>query len=204
MGSVLNLISDWLDSEEKEAYFLTHRPLVLRWFNEAQARYADESQILRSTWSPTVPSNGVIALPSDFLREFSDRVMRSATDKTVMRKMNYQEAQFTDFSDVRAYSIFAGNLYVWTATSCSPIIPYIKLPTAVTLATLDTATLEITPPKYAHSLIWYFDAMFARSKGDMASYMAMLEKFTSTSRQDGIEFLEQNDQVYSMRSGRLV
>jgi hypothetical protein len=204
MATALSLISDWLDSEEKEAYFLTHRPLALRWINEGQARYADKSEVLRTTWSPSITSSGVIALPSDFLREFPDRVKKSSTEATALLKLPYQDAQFSDFTGVCAYSIFGSNFYVWQTTSCSPIVPYIKTPALIGLSGLDSASLEITTPSFAQNLLIYLDAMWSRVKGDTASYMALLAKFDYQCVQDSIEYQRRNDAVPTMRSGRFV
>lgn len=181
MGSVADTIGMWLTSDEKENFHSKRRNVLLKWVNEAQLQFAVSSELLRDVWSPSVPSTGYIALPSNFIREFEDRVKRSSSEQVFLGKMKYEDASILNITTLSLYSIFNGKLYVWGAQACSPIIPYIKKPTAITFATLQTADLEI-PNEYYQNIINFLNAKWLDKMGDFVGSQALMKQFHQDAR----------------------
>jgi hypothetical protein len=194
MGTLLTVIQEWYsDDDEKETLYKQMPELVLRWINEGQLRFCDKSEILQGLWEPTVSSTGVVARPTDFLREYQNRVKWTTNHSLV--NMAYQDAiHLTNVSDQLYYSIFNGNFYVWAAAAGTPDIPYVKKPEVV-VSTADahkTAALEI-PTEDHHTLIQYLDARFLRKKGDYKNYMALLNWFDAYANACGSKFRSRRD-----------
>lgn len=196
MGSVLNVLSEWTaDDEQKELLYERVPSLVLRWTNEAQLRHVDRSEILRDIWEPTVTSAGNVTLPTDFLREFKDRVKWD--EEHYLIQIDYPTAALLDFTSTTHYSIWESSLYVWTAAAGSPAIPYVKKPAALT--TIATDNLEI--PTETHSTLQiYLDAAFARRNKDFPTHYSLLEQFDSRAAEDGRIYRDRRDPVPIIRS----
>lgn len=191
MGSLKSVLEDWSEGDPKRAELLAQYPgVVLRWINEAQLRYCDKSEILQDVWEPSIPSSGTIALPSDFLREYKDRV--KWTDTRYLVQIDYPTANLRTWSDVTHYSIFEGSFFVWAASAGSPSIPYIKKPVVVAIADISTADLE-TPTEFQHNLLVYLDAMYARRSGAYVDSKQILRIFDEQAIQDGFTFRARRD-----------
>lgn len=200
-GTATRLIADWTaDGGPRQALYGQVKGLVLRWLNEAQLRFADKSEVLQGVWEPDIDSDGYIALPEDFLREVKDRVKWSA-DK-FLYKGSYPILRTVTLSNTVAYCIWDNKFYVFSASSGSPTVPYIKKPQEISSTALDNADLEI-PTEYHHLLILYFDAMFARRNGDYQGYIALLGSFDAAATDAGIEFRNRRDNVPFMQGGVL-
>ena len=197
MGTVQNILEQWAAGDpKKEEIYVSVPKLALRWINEAQLRHASLSEILRTTWSPTITSTGNIALPSDFLREIPDRVKWTATQHLV--KIDYPTANLVEsFSGTYYYSIYGETFYVWEAAAGTPTIPYIKKPTALT--TIATDALEI-PTEFHGTLLIYFDAMYLRKEGDYAGSQVLLRQFDSQAAEDGAKYRSRRDGTMFIRS----
>jgi hypothetical protein len=192
MGSLLTVIEEWYTGDvERETVYKESPVLVLRWINEAQLRYCNHSEALQGTWSPTVPSNGIIALPADFLREYQNRVKWD--ESTMLRNLPYEDAlNISSFNGVSFYSIYGGNFYVFEACAGSPTIPYIKKPAVVTTLLYKTATLEI-PTEDQNLLHIFLDAMMLKKAKDHSGSLKLLEFFDSKSNQAGSKFRTRRD-----------
>ena len=212
MGTAVNVIEDWASTDpEKVGLYVSSKGVILRWLNEAQLRYAVKSECLRDVWSPTITSTGNIALPTDFIREIKDRV--KLNDSVVLTQLSFADARNFTFSGTNYYSINDGTFYVWTEAECTPTIPYIKKPTAITIATLPTADLEI-PTESHHDLFLYFDSMFARIprtsigrdgntvyRSDIAGSLELLKQFDSEAEDEKYQYLYSNEPTPTVRSG---
>lgn len=164
MATSLDVINEWAsDSEAKQTLVKTHSGLILRWLNQAQLRYADKSEMLKSRWTPTITSTGNIALPSDFLREIPDRVQPNASASVFapLRKVDYPDAILVTWTGLIAYSIYGGSFYVWSAQACTPAITYNKKPTVLTDLTTD---LDV-PGEFHRTLIFGLDIFWERRDG---------------------------------------
>lgn len=212
MGTAANVLEDWASSEpEKITLYNSQKGIILRWLNEAQLRYAVRSECLRDVWSPTITSTGNIALPSNFIREIKDRVKLS--DSVVLTQLSFADARLFTFSGTNYYSIHAGTFYVWVAAACTPTIPYIKKPTAITTSTLATADLEI-PTESQGNLFFYLDSMYSRipknvltrdgnsvSRNDIAGSIALLKQFDEEADREKFDYLYANEPTPITRSG---
>ena len=179
MGSVLETINLWASNDTRLKFLQRNQPMVLKWFNQAQLRFADQAVTLRDIWTPSIPSSGYISLPTNFLREFKDRIKRSSGDYVPLQKMKYEDANLVPFSGLTHYSIYNDTFYVWGAMSCNPIIPYVIKPTVITFANFKTSDLEIDS-KYQDNIVFYMDACYIRSQDGVANTMeakAMMEAF---------------------------
>lgn len=186
MATSLDVINEWAsDSEAKQTLVKTHSGLILRWLNQAQLRYADKSEMLKSRWTPTITSTGNIALPADFLREIPDRVQpnANATVFAPLRKVDYPDAILVTWTGLIAYSVYGGNFYVWAPQACTPAITYNKKPAALTDLTSD---LEI-PTEFHHDLILGLDIYWERraEKLDLAEQETMWTIFDNKAKDAG-------------------
>lgn len=199
MGSVLNVISEWVeDDEQKELLYERVPSLVLRWINEAQLRHVDRSEVLREIWEPTITSTGNTTLPSDFLREIKDRVKWDTT--THLYQVDYPAAALVEsWSDTSFYSIWESSFYVWGAAAGTPSIPYIKKPAALT--TIATDNLEL-PTENHGTLQIYLDAVYARRNKDFQTYYSLLDRFDRRAQEEGGIFRNRRDPIPTMRSSR--
>lgn len=206
MGTTLDIVNEWAsDSEEKQEVLKTRSGWALRILNQAQLRYADKSELIRGTWSPTITSTGNIALPSDFLREYPDAVKYSSTSTVnpPLIKIDYWQAVNITFTGITThYSIFGGNLYVWAAGALTPSVIYIKKPAAIT--TFTSTDLEI-PTEFQHNLIQYLEIMWEKSKGKLSlpDQMVLLKQFDNQAGLDGLRLRMRQDDIPRMRSTRL-
>lgn len=200
MGTVATLYEDWCAGDnDRERVYVSEKGVAARWISQAQERFADKSECIRSVWSPTIPVGGSIALPSDFGREIKDRVKWDAN--TILRQIDYPDAINGLYSSTRYYSIWGNTFYVWSAAAGTPTIPYIKKPTAITAATLSSADLEI-PSDYHRELFNYFDSMLLRRKNDFVGSVQMIKMFDSAADNAKIDYSQKSDSVPRMR-GRL-
>jgi hypothetical protein len=132
MASAATVLGEWASLEpEKEALYAQTPSLLLRWLNEAQLRFCSKSEILQGVWSPSVGETGIIALPSDFLRELVGRV--KASDNTNVPKGQYQDLQFANGLIPKTYCIWNNNLYLFPIGSGTLTVPYIKKPALITV-----------------------------------------------------------------------
>lgn len=198
MGQVRNIIEEWCAGNPEKEEFYAQRPgLVLRWINEGQLRYASNSEILRGTWSPTTASDGSIALPTDFLREFPDRV--KYTDYVYLRKISYADAKIMIWSTTTHYSIFGETLYIFSPVAATLTIPYIKRPSTIVIANINTADFDSAlPPEFDHTLRLYLDAQFAGTK-DTGNRLQLESAFDEQSEQDGFKYIKRHDPVPQIR-----
>lgn len=194
MATAEQIISDWMTAdEEKENFYSTHKGLVLRWLNEAQLRYADKSEMLRGIWTPTL-TNGSVALPSDFIREFEDRVKKSATEYVALMKIDYQDGNLINWGSAElCYSIYNGYLYCWGGVG-SPVIPYIKKPSTLSIS----STIEL-PTQYHSNLIIYLDAMYLKQTKDYQGYTVLLGQFDNNAEEEGSKERKRIEGKKSMR-----
>lgn len=195
MATGQDIVQEWAaESDEKLQLLKSRTTLALRWYNQAQLRFCVKAEILRSTWNPAVPSSGSIALPNDFLREFPDRVKRDST-RVPLKKINYQDAVLINFSTLQMYSIYNGTFYVWAPQACNPAVTYIRKPAVVTSLASD---LEI-PTEFHHTIVLYFDSMWAREKGDTQSNLAMMKEFDRIAFEEQVKFRQRNDGLLMTR-----
>ena len=200
MGTIANILEDWASSTpEKASIFASEKGMLVRWLNEAQLQFCDKSECLRDVWQPTITSTGNVALPSNFLREIKDRVKWD--DNTYLTQVDYPTAALVDsWGDTTHYSIWGSTFYVWEAASGTPDIPYIKKPTAITVATSTSADCEL-PTEYHSVLFLYLDSMFARRKDDIAGSIALLKEFQNYANQAYVDTVRKKDPVPKMRGG---
>lgn len=198
MGTVANVLQDWASSSpEKTSLYANQKDLLIRWANEAQLRYADKSECLRDIWQPTITSTGNIALPDNFKREIKDRVKWDAN--TYLVQIDYPRANLvTSWSNTTHYSIWGGTFYVWGAAAGTPVIPYIKKPAALTVAAIASENFEI-PTEYHYNLFLFLDAMFARSKNDIAGSMQLMKMFDDKADETYMDVVRDLDPVPKMR-----
>jgi len=189
MASASSLIDLWKDSDEKDAFYAKRAKSVYLWVNEAQLRHVDKSEILRSIWKPTITSTGKIALPSDFLREFPDKILKTtgSPSSNILIKVDYQDAILSEFSSVTHYSIYNGYLYVWAAGACTPEIPYVQKPTVIDTGDMEDDNLEL-PTETHFTLGLFLDAMWCKSKGDYTAYLVLLSQFEKRAIMEGQKF----------------
>ena len=202
MGTTLDVINEWAsDSEEKQHKVKTHTGLVLRLLNQAQLRFADKSEILRGSWSPTITSTGNIDLPSDFIREFPDMIKKDSgsTLNYPLQRIDYWQAVNGTFYETAFYSIYNGKLYVWAAGALTPTVPYVKKPAIVT--TLTSTDLEV-PTQYHSRIVFYMNIKWEKMEGkiDFATENAMLEKFDQQAGLDGFKSRERTDNIPRTRA----
>ena len=175
MATVANVVEDWCSGDsDRTAILATELGVIVRWVNEAQLRFADKTETVRSIWQPSIPSNGQIALPTDFIREVKNLIMWTTNWRLL--QIDYPLAQMLLFSAPQYYSIWNGTFYVWSPTAGTPNICYIQKPTAITTTTYATASLQI-PTEYQHTLFLYFDSMNARRQKDYAGSGVLLKQF---------------------------
>ncbi len=200
MASAKAIISDW-SSDEGERFVLatTKRGVVMRWLNQAQLRFAEISQVLQGVWEPLLDSTGSEALPDDWLREIPDRVQW--TTGFYLIKGDYPTLSIANLSTTCYYAIWQGNLYVFSASSGSPTIPYYRKPEEIKDAQFATASLEI-PTEYQHNLSLFMDAMWERRNGNTEAYLVLIDKFDQRARDAGIDNLNRR-QVPQMRASVL-
>lgn len=202
MATALDVVNEWAaDSEKKQDIVKTRSGLLLRWLNQGQLRYAEKAECLRSVWTPTITSSGNIALPTDFIYEFADRVKRDTSMVTdyFLKKIDFQIANARAWSGLTAYSIFNGTLYVWAPGAATPSIPYCRKPTVLT--TLSSDSLEI-PTEFHSALVEYMDLRWDRDMagGNYSTYSAMLKDWDMTARSQGTVWKLRNDRVPVLRS----
>jgi hypothetical protein len=200
MSTALNIINEWaVDSEEKQKTVKTRSGLVLRWLNQAQLRYVEKAQCLRSVWLPSVPSSGNIVLPADFLYEFPDRIKRNANNITdiFLVKMEYPVADARYHVGLYFYSIYNGTFYVWAKMAATPSVPYVRKPTVLTSYSSD---LEI-PTEFQGNLIPYVEAKWLYSKKEITypQLLQMQSAFDLQANNDGLTFRTRNDKIPSTR-----
>lgn len=184
MASALDILNEWMsENEEKQIFYRSKPTLIRRWLNQGQLRYVDKSEILQSVWTPTVTGSGNIALPSDFLREYPDRVLNT-TSLPPLCKIRYWDAINIVWSTTTHYSVYNGKLYLWAAAAMNPTIAYIKKPTLITDET--TADLEI-PSEFHHNIILYLDIMWERKmeKISILDEQKLLSLFDEKAQNDG-------------------
>ena len=198
MGTVANILEDWSQSSPaKASIYASEQGVVVRWLNEAQLQFADRSECLRDVWEPTITSTGNIALPSDFLREIKDRVKWDST--RYLRQIDYPTANLVDsWSDTSHYSIWGGTFYVWGTAAGSPEIPYIKKPTAITVSTVSSASLEI-PTEHQFILKLYLNSMMAERKDDIAGSVALMKEFQTNCDMAYMDTVRKLDPVPTMK-----
>lgn len=204
MATAQDVINEWAaESDEKQALVSAKPALVLRWINQAQLRFAEKSECLRSLWTPTITSTGNIALPTDFLREFPDLVQWDVNtkDRLPLKKIDYQVARLRTFSLTSHYSIYNGTFYVWNAGALTPAIPYIKKPTILSAIASD---LEI-PTEFQNQLVFYMDLMYDKANGKINSIdkETGLRMFDQNAYAAGLKYRNRNDGLVVMRSNRL-
>jgi hypothetical protein len=200
MGTIVNILEDWASSHPSKASVYASEPAVIvSWVNAAQLQFCDRSECLRGVWEPTITSTGNIALPSNFLREIKDRVKWDSN--TYLRQIDYPTANLVDsWSSTTNYSIWGSTFYVWSPAAGSPVIPYIKKPTAITVSTLASSDFEI-PTEYQHTLKLYFNAMMAERKDDIAGSIALMQTFDSYCGKAYMDIVRKVDPVPFMRGG---
>jgi len=199
MGTVATFLEDWSSTESgKESLYASEQGKIIRWLNEAQLRFTDKSECLRSVWQPTITSAGVIALPSNFKREIKDRVKWTAN--RFLKQIDYPTANIytTQFSDAYYYSIWGSNFYVWQPQAGTPDIPYITKPTVITASNISSADLEI-PTEYHAYLMLYLDSMWARTQKDIAGSIALLKQFDNGADSVYTDIVKDNDPVPMIR-----
>lgn len=203
MATVQNVVNEWAsDDEDKRLLVETHGGLILRWLNEGQLRYAEKSEILRSTWTPTITSSGNIALPADFIREFPDRVQAvSGTTGTPLFKVEYPLAIQDTWNTLTAYSIYNNTFYIWAAGAATPAVYYVKKPTALTTLSSDDFGI---PTEFHRTMIDYLEAkwLYRNKTVSYGDYKSMLSEFDNQAKTDGLQFLQRNDALLMMRSFR--
>ena len=202
MASVQNVVNEWAsDDEAKRLLVETHSGLILRWLNEGQLRYADKSEMLRSTWNPTITSTGSIALPADFLREFPDKVQATAgnTSDTPLQKVDYSLARQVSWDTLTAYSIYDGTFYIWAAGAATPSITYVSKPAAFTVLATDAFELGT---EFHRAIVDYLEAkwLYRNKTVSYGDYKAMLNEFDNQARTDGLMFVQRNDSLILTRS----
>lgn len=200
MATAQDIINEWAsDSEEKQALVKTRSGLPLRWINQGQLRYVEKGQVLRDIWLPNITSTGNIALPTDFLYEFPDRVKRnaSATVDIFLKKLDLPVAQARYFSGLYYYSIWKGSFYVWSAQAATPSVPYVRKPTILSSIASD---LEI-PTEFQMNLLPFIEAKYLYSKKEMpyAEYAQAMEHFDIQANNDGLSWRTRNDVIPTMR-----
>lgn len=203
MGTFANVLQDWSSvSEDKATAYISTPGLLVRWLNEGQLRFVNESEVLRGSWSATVTS-GTATLPSDFLREIADRVSWAANQP--LTKIDYPTAYILNassaFTSTDYYSIWGETFYVWGSDSGTPTIPYIKKPAVITTSNYTTSDLDL-PTEFHHALLTFLDAMWLREKGDVSGYQALLKEFMMSAINAGQKYRERRDPVAKMRSNR--
>lgn len=202
MATAQDVINEWAaDAEQKQNLVKTRSGLLLRWLNQGQLRFANQSEILRAEWKPSVGSTGIITLPTDFLYEFPDRVKRetTATSDYYLRKVDFPIANARSWSGLTAYSIWNGSLYIWAPSSCNPNLPYVRKPTVLTTMASD---LEI-PTEFHETLLEYMDIRWDRDQVGKTKYpefKAELEAWDQQARADGNRWKVRDDKSPVMRS----
>lgn len=201
MGQVLELLANWaaLDPEKNKALEENSKVLV-RWVNNAQNEHLRYSGLLQSTWTPVLDSDGKAALPDDFLRIKRNTVKWD--ENTTLSEVEYDEAINASMTSTLWYSIHDGYFYVFAAASGEPQITYIRRPSETLVSTFKTDDLDI-PLEYQHTLMLFLDAMWARTKGDTAGYLALYKQFASQAVEDGVQDIESRHTVPMMRGGML-
>lgn len=203
MATVQNVVNDWAsDDEAKRLLAKTHGTLLLRWLNEGQLRYAEKSEMLRSTWNPTITSSGNIALPTDFIREFPDQVQATvSTTGTPLYKVDYSLARQASWSVLTAYSIYDGTFYIWAAGAATPSITYVSKPAALTALATDSFELGT---EFHRAIIDYLEAkwLYRNKQVSYGDYKAMLADFDNQAREDGLKFIIRNDSLLVTRTSR--
>jgi hypothetical protein len=202
MATAATILGDWASLDPEKETLYAHTPsLMLRWLNEAQLRFCNKSEILQGVWQPTVPSTGVIALPTDFLREYIDKIQW--TTNQYLRKGDYPTLKLLNLSSTMYYAIYDEDFYVLSAAAGSPTIFYIRKPlllnTTIGSPQLwTTAELEI-PTEYHSVLLGYLDAIWMRHKLDIKSYRASLDLFDRDAIDCGIQLKRRRDGFPTMR-----
>lgn len=200
MGSFNTILSDWGTDEGPRSVLMNTTPdLVCRWLNQAQLRFCDKSEILQGVWEPVLDSSGSETLPDDFLREVPGRVKWEADH--FLTKGDYPTLQGLTLSGVEHYAIWQGSFYVFSASSGTPAIPYIRKAETVKTANRATASLEI-PTEYHHDLLLFMDAMYARRQGDDRRYLVFIGEFDARAVSAGVHHTMRRE-VPMMRGGLL-
>jgi len=197
MATAQDIVNEWAAGDEEKQQLVIRSGLPLRWLNQGQLRYFDKSEVLRGVWTPTITSSGNIALPSDFLREFPNRVKRDVSDSSdlPLGKIDYPDANLMDFSALTHYSIWNGTFYVWSAGACTPSVPYIKKPAVLASFASDLSV----PTEFQHNLIIYLDAHWVKIQKDIAGHYALMKEFDNQARQDGVMNIIRNNQIPTIR-----
>ena len=193
------LLEEWTGGTgDRLQVYTSELGTVNRWLNQAQLRFADKAECLRDVWSPSIPSTGVIDLPTNFIREYKDRV--KLTSYRYLIQMAYQDAQIQTplLSGTYYYSIYNKQFYVWSPMACTPIIPYIRKPIDINLQDGSSNDLEI-PNQYYIILFDYLDAMMARRKDDITGYNVLLSEFDKKAENARFDFMQKNDPVAQAR-----
>lgn len=199
MATVQTTIDNWTsDGGERHATYGSVPGLVIQWLNDGQLRFAHKSGCLRSTWEPTLDSEGYCDLPDDFLKIVKDRVKWSSTQTLI--EGSYQDLIQRTMTSTTHYCVHEGKFYVFGASAGTPIVPYVKKPGTITIANRTTAYLEI-PSEYHTDLVLYLDAMFARKKGDTTGWLTLLGAFDAKAMAAGMEISRRIDPVPMMRGG---
>lgn len=206
MGTTLDIVNEWAsDSEEKQTILKTRSGWALRLLNQAQLRYADKSELIRGSWTPTITSTGSIAIPTDFIREYPDSVKYSSTSTVnpPLIKIDYWKAVNINFTGATThYSIFNGTFYVWAAGALTPSVTYVKKPAILT--TFTSTDLEI-PTEFQCNLIPYLDIFWEKSKGKLSlgDQLILLKEFDNQAGLDGLKLRTRQDDIPRTRSVRL-
>ena len=195
MASVQSVLEDWVAGEsDKLDIYPSRQNIALRWINEAQLRFCDRSEMLRSVWNPTIDSTGIIALPSDFLREIKDMVKWTAN--VPLWEVDYPHAQLMNFSSPRFYSIWGNKFYVWAAASGTPSIPYIRKPKLIQNISVDD--FEI-PTEFQNSLTYYLESKWLKKNKDVNGSIAVLNVFDRMADEAAARYRARRDPVPIMR-----
>lgn len=196
MATSQDVINEWIwDNDEKQKLAKTHPDFILRWLNQALLRFADKSEILRSTWTPTTASDGTVALPADFLREFPDRV-KWQTDYMPLKKVNYPDAIQRSWASLCAYSIYNGTFYVWSPAAVTLTVEYIQKPALLTDLTADL----VVPVQFHKTLISYLDAFWIRKGGDLGGYYQFIKECDIEANSNGMSEILRLDGAPRMRT----
>ena len=199
MATVQTTIDNWTsDGGERHTLYGSVPGLVIQWLNAAQLRFTHKSGCLRSTWEPTLDSEGYADLPEDFLKIVKDRVKWSSTQTLI--EGNYHDLIQRTMSSTTHYCVHEGKFYVFGPSAGSPVVPYVKKPNTVTIANRTNAFLDI-PSEYHEDLVLYLDAMFARRKGDVTGWIALLAAFDDKATKAGMEISRRIDPVPMMKGG---
>lgn len=201
MGTAASLLANWTSSNSERVLLNKNEPeLVLRWLNEAQLRFVDRSEVLKSVWTPIVDSDGTAVLPDDFLHEVINRVKWDTN--TFLTKGDYPDLILDNFSVASYYAIWGDKFYVFAPASGEPEIPYIRKPDTILLSTINNADLEI-PTEFQTDLLLFLDAMWERYVGNSRAGFLMLKEFEAYATQCGMRDAMRKNAVPMMK-GRVL